>query len=98
ARVARLDLPGPRTAVGENAPIVVRAANENIRGLRRHDDFQGPRRHHHEGHAGGGTQRMVEENALTTAGLIGGAVFEDLLILRRQRRLLSASPWLGLIE
>jgi hypothetical protein len=90
---------GHVAAIGEDAAIVLRAADQDIGGVRRDDEFHREKRDRHERHASGhAAHGVVEEIALTALGLVGHAAFEDLLILRGQRRLLSTTPGLGLIE
>src|SRR5215472_4629145 len=65
--------------------------------MRLDDEFQRSECHHMR-HAGWVAARAVEIVALTTPSLVGNAVRQNLLILRNERRFLSASPRLGLIE
>src|SRR5712671_146888 len=95
ARIAWLDLLGPVAAVGENATRL--GADQNIGGVRGDDEFQGSECHHMR-HAGVHAAGAVKIVALTAGGLVRNAVLENLLIFRCERGLLSASPWLGLIE
>src|SRR5262249_3324838 len=62
ARITWLDLLGPVTAIGENATRL--RADQNIGGVRRDDEFQGPESHH-VWHAGRHTTGAVKIIALT---------------------------------
>src|ERR1700704_6030056 len=99
ALVRGLDFLGPVAAVGKNSSEVVCAGNQDIRGVRRDDEFQRKECHHAEWHAGGqAAGAVVDEIALAAFSLVGKARFEDGLILGRKWRLLSAPPRLGLVE
>src|SRR5215468_4516299 len=99
ARVGRLDVLGPVASVGEDATIVLCAANQDISGLRRNDKFQWSKCDHVEWHASGeAADSVVKKIALSAIGLVCNAVLQDLLVLGGQRSLLSESPRPGLVE
>ena len=99
ARIGRLVVVGPVASVGEDATEVLRAADQNIGGLRRHHEFERRKCDGHERHAPGhAADGVVEEIALPAVRLVRHAVLENLSILRGQRGLLSEPPRFGLVE
>src|SRR5258708_33169172 len=87
---------GPVASIGKVPKIVVMPADQDVGGIRGHNEFHRPKSHHHVRHPGRAAQRGWEV-AQAARGLIRDARRQDRLILRRARRLLSKSPWLGLI-
>src|SRR5262249_36210311 len=80
-----------------NPAVMIVAAYQNVGGCRRHDELQRPERDHHQWHAcGEAARRLVIPQP--ARGLIGHAVLENLAGFRRERRLLSETPGLGLVE
>src|SRR5258708_21402273 len=96
AREGRLEMLGPVASVREDATIVVMPTDQDVGGIWGHDEFHWPKSHHHVRHPGCAAQGGGEI-AETALGLIRNARRQDRLILRRERRLLSKSPGLGLI-